>query len=429
MPKPFICEQKVTTGYVGGALSLIVPIFLALTFPEFFYPDNFINNLLIWIFALGALLVLIERLSKTKYFFESVRQKNLGPFKYSIARRALMRSLGWGLIIGTLAFAYSIFPHYSGNFFKRFFSASLGALAVWGILVFPYYWITLKKISGLYWDRKDPSLLIFIFLKRLFKKNKKSVWSVFTASRATRNAWLGVVVKAFYLPLMTTFLFNNTGEFVSHFSELHKLHASDASIFSSFDYQRRFYHFIFSGAFLADVSLVVLGYALTIRWIDNGIRSVEQTALGWILALACYAPFNSFTNNYFKWPSSSFFDFDSQTLKVLIMVLIMALVSIYAWATLAFGLRFSNLTHRGILNTGPYAYVRHPAYASKLLVWWLEHLPAFTIAFSFQDFIGMSAWTLIYIGRALTEERHLSLDPDYGLYKQQVKYRFIPGVI
>ena len=39
------------------------------------------------------------------------------------------------------------------------------------------------------------------------------------------------------------------------------------------------------------------------------------------------------------------------------------------------GPRFSNLTHRGILTHGPYAWSKHPAYLSKNLFWWLSSLP------------------------------------------------------
>jgi protein-S-isoprenylcysteine O-methyltransferase Ste14 len=68
--------------------------------------------------------------------------------------------------------------------------------------------------------------------------------------------------------------------------------------------------------------------------------------------------------------------------------------------------------------------VRHPAYASKLLVFYIQGF------FLGQYFLGlMIGLTIIYLLRALTEEWHLSLDPDYVAYKQQVKWRFIPGVI
>ena len=51
------------------------------------------------------------------------------------------------------------------------------------------------------------------------------------------------------------------------------------------------------------------------------------------------------------------------------------LTAVYAWATVAFGFRFSNLTHRGILTHGPYAWTKHPAYLSKNLFWWFSLLP------------------------------------------------------
>jgi protein-S-isoprenylcysteine O-methyltransferase Ste14 len=49
------------------------------------------------------------------------------------------------------------------------------------------------------------------------------------------------------------------------------------------------------------------------------------------------------------------------------------LTGIYAWATVAFGLRFSNLTYRGVLTNGPYAFTRHPAYLSKNAFWWMSN--------------------------------------------------------
>src|SRR3546814_4847877 len=59
-------------------------------------------------------------------------------------------------------------------------------------------------------------------------------------------------------------------------------------------------------------------------------------------------------------------------------IVLVLLTAIYAWATVAFGLRFSNLTHRGILTHGPYALSRHPAYLAKNLFWWCATLPFLT---------------------------------------------------
>jgi len=47
---------------------------------------------------------------------------------------------------------------------------------------------------------------------------------------------------------------------------------------------------------------------------------------------------------------------------------------------------------------------------------------------TFAILLGLIAWAFIYYMRAMTEETHLSLDPDYIIYKKQVPYKFIPKV-
>ncbi len=63
------------------------------------------------------------------------------------------------------------------------------------------------------------------------------------------------------------------------------------------------------------------------------------------------------------------------------------LTGVYAWATVAFGFRFSNLTDRGIITNGPYAWTKHPAYVSKNLFWWFAVLPFFAVTGSVVDMI------------------------------------------
>jgi protein-S-isoprenylcysteine O-methyltransferase Ste14 len=88
-----------------------------------------------------------------------------------------------------------------------------------------------------------------------------------------------------------------------------------------------------------------------------------------------------------------------------------ALTAIYAWATFAFGLRFSNLTYRGVLTNGPYRFTRHPAYLSKNLFWWASVLPFLVTNGSLTDAIRntvlLAVVSGIYYWRARTEEAHL----------------------
>ena len=81
--------------------------------------------------------------------------------------------------------------------------------------------------------------------------------------------------------------------------------------------------------------------------------------------------------------------------------------------------------NRGIRTRGLYNLVRHPLYASELLV-------VLGIAL-----VNPSAWNLglfvcacVLQGlRAAAEERFLSVDPAYREYCARVKYRLIPIVI
>ena len=43
-----------------------------------------------------------------------------------------------------------------------------------------------------------------------------------------------------------------------------------------------------------------------------------------------------------------------------------ALQAAFAWCTVCFGLAYSNLSYRTVVTTGPYYFLRHPAYVVKV---------------------------------------------------------------
>ena len=99
----------------------------------------------------------------------------------------------------------------------------------------------------------------------------------------------------------------------------------------------------------------------------------------------------------------------------------MFLTGVYAWATVIFGIRFSNLTYRGIITNGPYRFSRHPAYLSKNLFWWFATLPFFATSGSLTDAVRntvlLAMVSGVYFWRAKTEEMHLlSEDAKYREY-------------
>jgi protein-S-isoprenylcysteine O-methyltransferase Ste14 len=182
--------------------------------------------------------------------------------------------------------------------------------------------------------------------------------------------------------------------------------------------------------FMVDVCFATVGYVLTLKPLDAHIRSANPYAAGWTAALICYPPFILMNGggplDYHQNTAGSdgwtyWLDGAPAALAITGVILVV-LTGIYAWATVAFGLRFSNLTHRGILTHGPYAWSKHPAYLSKNLFWWIAAMPFLATTGNPVDMIRntaiMAAVSGIYYWRARTEERHLMADPAYREYAE-----------
>ncbi len=173
---------------------------------------------------------------------------------------------------------------------------------------------------------------------------------------------------------------------------------------------------LFELLFVIDVQVGTVGYLLTMRPLDAHIRSGNPYLAGWLAAFACYPPLAwgvlgnilQYEVNTADW---AFWFADYPPLLWLWAGWLAFLTAIYAWATLAFGIRFSNLTYRGVLTNGPYRFTRHPAYVSKNLFWWCSTLPFLVTSHSPVDMIRNTAFlgvvSAIYYWRARTEEAHL----------------------
>ena len=169
--------------------------------------------------------------------------------------------------------------------------------------------------------------------------------------------------------------------------------------------------------FVVDVQIAMVGYLLTFKPLDSQIRSANPHLGGWLAALICYPPFilmgggspldyhpgtADWTVWLANWPAPLLWAWGA---------MLVALTAIYAWATVAFGLRFSNLTWRGTLTNGPYRWTRHPAYLSKNLFWWLSTLPFLVTTHNVNDAVRntvlLALVSAVYYWRAKTEEAHL----------------------
>lgn len=229
-----------------------------------------------------------------------------------------------------------------------------------------------------------------------------------------------VAVKMFFMPLMIAWL--GTGAISLIVTIAHPEALS-------------FYELMLAFIIIVDLFFFTTAYGVEHPRLKNEIRSVEPTVLGWAVALACYPPFQLASVWALGWYPAEFPDYDRPEVRAAVGTLMLTLMGVYTWASVSLGLKASNLTNRGTVSHGPYAYIRHPAYLCKNLFWWVSATPLLIARAAAGDAAGFGlivlslvVWSGIYTVRALTEEWHLRRDPEYRDYCTRVRYRYIPGV-
>jgi protein-S-isoprenylcysteine O-methyltransferase Ste14 len=319
------------------------------------------------------------------------------PWDLSVAR-ALTKLVGLAATLVPFALGYWVFPEYRGNLYGPFYRLLERSWPVLAVLVPIYVALVdakMREPRDVYWK-----------LGRLVLGQKSDL----KASEAANHyrSWL---VKAFFFPFMFAWLGDSTRSMMT--ADLTTIRWGNLP----FDLGRDF-------AFFVDLLFCTVGYALSLRPLDTHVRSAEPTTLGWVVALFCYPPFfdKLFDRQYVPYGASHFGKLlaGHPPLMAMCSTAILGLLTVYSLATVAFGLRFSNLTHRGILTNGPYRWSKHPAYVTKNLSWWLTTLP-FVVTDdhpwnAVKRCVMLALVNLIYFLRARTEERHLSRDPTYVAY-------------
>ena len=312
-------------------------------------------------------------------------------------QRSLTKLAGLLGSLGFVALFYWLLPEYRGAFYDRYYEMLRLLLPPWLFLALPYFFFTdrhMPQPRDGYWHMGK--LLAF-------------QWAA-ADRRIVGQHLLGWLIKGFFLPLMFTYLCNDLARFLAYdFAQL-------TSFKFWFDFLQDCFYFI-------DVGLVSMGYLMSLRITDTHFRSAEPTMLGWTVALACYEPFWSLIGRQYlaygsdlKWGS---WLWNTPLLYGMWGTLILVLTAIYVWATVVFGARFSNLTHRGIITSGPYRWTKHPAYVAKNLSWWMISIPFMASGGpgeALRHCLLLLGLNLIYVMRAKTEEWHLSRDPDYVAY-------------
>jgi protein-S-isoprenylcysteine O-methyltransferase Ste14 len=295
-------------------------------------------------------------------------------------------------------------------------------IVVYVIVLVPYYahyrWLHSKSL---------------VFMRGVWmgwRRQKARPW----ISPKTKQAGLALLLKFYFAPLMLNWCLLHIADMTG--ALLNARDGIDAGFPARALFDSGLYWSLFQLILFVDTFLFTIGYILEVPALGNRIRSVDPTFFGWFVCLACYPPFNEFTARYLPWQSVDFPQLDNDLLHFALNIVLLASLAVFSWASVALGFKASNLTNRGIVTDGPYAFVRHPAYAAKTFAWLLGAAPGVAAAFTTDWRSGIYAvvvfggWTLIYALRALTEERHLlMLNNGYAQYIRRVPHRFIPGVI
>lgn len=350
------------------------------------------------------MLILLATWSIPIVVLEAIFLRRLGPLRREriSLNRALQRAIGLYVTLFVCGALYWILPEYHGDFYGPYWRL-LETLAPWVLLgCVPYFLVTegfctptdndaYLAIGGVFFGETRPD-----------------------SAQLTQHA-LGWLVKFFFLPLMTVYMSRTTGYLGS--INVDQIGAGFTA----------FYDFAWEIIFAVDLIVVTAGYLLALRLLDSHIRSTEPTVKGWLVAIICYQPFwsaisvgylayNKDNYNWGTWLAGNEF------MTMLWGSLILLLITVYSLSSVAFGIRFSNLTHRGIITTGPYRYSKHPAYLSKNLSWWFISIPFISTTGDWQLVVQSCVMLLglngIYYLRAKTEEEHLARDPVYRSYQQ-----------
>ncbi len=356
---------------------------------------------------LGDNLLLLGLLCFLPQFgYEIIRQQNLGTklkrldtrSTADVCRQVSYKLTGLYVTLSVIAFCYWLFPIYQQSFYAPY-RELLERMWVWLVIgAIPYFYLIERYIDG----GDDAYSIIGKWLTLKKPTIERSLILEHT------RAW---IIKGFFLPLMYCYL-NENLLYLSQHSPF--LLVTPSAWFS----------YLHTFIFTIDLFFTTAGYIFTFRIFNGQIRSSDSTWLGWIVCIICYQPFWGavIQKSYLNYDDGLFWGdmfSGNSSLYLAWGGCILAIEFIYALATVSFGYRFSNLSYRGIITNGPYAFTKHPAYVCKNISWWLISVP-FVSLVSWEEALRCSLLlvgvNLIYFLRARTEEHHLSQYPEYVAY-------------
>lgn len=405
---------------VGGVCYILAIVSLRLYAPDM---DSLIATLVV--LAAGIAPVLIGEL-----FILRVQHRpraRLNPPGPSDNRRVMVKMAGFMSAIALSGAIYLFFPEYGRNFYAPFmtFAPLLAVMMVVG------GWLYID-----YTDRRLPQPEDGLYHFGLLVCGNWRACDSAAAGSLIRS----VLLRVFFLPVMYVYLAYYIDMLLSEDILASARKLSEIPLDAHLP-QGGFFSFLLVTYLIfaaMDVLFATIGYLAVFRPLDTDIRSVEPTITGWVVCLLCYFPFwevfliNLIGREFYSNPA--FYVWFADHVLVLMVwgtLVILAMIA-ESCTTMSFGLRFSNLTYRGLMSSGPFRLTKHPQYVSKMLNRFLFYVPFLSMTGMANAGVQCAVFLVIvsiYYLRARTEENHLSRYPEYVEYARWIDehglFRFI----
>ncbi|WP_120632853.1 isoprenylcysteine carboxyl methyltransferase [Ruegeria sp. EL01] len=301
-----------------------------------------------------------------------------------------------------LALFYWSADLYRGDWYTPFFSLLAD---YWGLILA----VVLAVVTSVHFMMRHPRDGMWHLGRVVLTMGRQS-----TDARGLKVYLLGLGVKGFFLPLMFCYLVYDWTFFQSR------------SLWNASGFPEVYEH-LFRFSFFLDLTVVVIGYATATRLLISHIRWTETTIGGWLVCIICYSPFwQVLSRDYFNYVQDDFawgaWLWNYPVAYTIWGSTILFFLGMYCLTAARMGLRFSNLTYRGLACDFPYNISKHPSYISKNISWWLVSIPFIAVDFwaGVANCIALLGVNVIYFLRAWHEERCLSQAPSYRAYQRYI---------
>ena len=341
--------------------------------------------------------------------------------------RIMVKMAGYMTAIALAGCIYLFFPEYHRGFYSPFmsFAPLLGALLVVG------GWLYID-----YTDRRLPEPHDGLYHFGLLVCGRWRECDRTAAGNLARS----VLLRVYFLPVMYVYLSQYidmlmAGDPLENARTLSTIPADTVLPQAGFFSFLLVTYMIFAAM---DVLFATIGYLAAFRPLDADIRSVEPTITGWVTCIICYFPFwellfvKAFAHEFYSNPAWYVWFADNSLMLTIWGTLVILAMIAESSTTMSFGLRFSNLTYRGLLSSGPFRLTKHPQYVSKMANRFLFFVPFFSLSGIVDAGTQCAVFAVIvsiYYLRARTEENHLSRYPEYVEYARWIDehglFRFI----